>query len=186
MKWLVVLAVLGFAAGAKIKCMVGKAGAEKETECTSAEETKCSQPMFVEFTGLSAGVEYKCGACAAETKGKTCEECTGSATAGCNKAKEVGVNFNCYDYKWNATAKAFAAAANATVCQRLKTTSIACSMPKVNATDKTYTAKTGCGNCTKTDTHCEACGKDKCNIKSNAVRAAFLIAPLLAVFYNLI
>lgn len=182
MKWLIVLAVVSFAAGAKIKCMVGT----KETECADGI-TKCSGPLFKEYTGIvDAKVTYACNKCAGETKGKTCEECTGSATAACNKAKEVGVDFSCYKYSYNDTAKAFAAAANATVCKRLKATAISCNMPKVNATKTTYTSTSGCGNCTKSDTHCETCTKDKCNKKSSAIRVAVLLAPLLAVFFNLL
>merc|ERR1712098_269371 len=86
---------------------------------------------------------------------------------------------------YNTTSKAFDLNANATVCKRLKTTAISCNMPKVNATKTTYTSTSGCGNCTTTDTHCEHCTKEKCN-KSSAVRVAELIAPLLAVFFNLI
>jgi hypothetical protein len=182
MKLLIVLAVVSFAAGAKIKCMVG----DKETECADGI-TKCSGPLFKEYTGVAdAKVKAACDKCAGETKGKTCSECVGEAgKAACNKAVEVGVDFSCYTYTYNATAKAFAAAANATACKRLKATAISCNMPKVNATAKTYTSTSGCGNCTKTDTHCEQCTKDKCN-KSSAIKVAVLFAPLLAVLVNLL
>jgi len=184
MKYVVILALCMIYAthAAKIKCMVGKSGAEKETECASEEEKTCSQPLFVEFTGLSADVEYKCGACATGTKDKTCSECTGAATA-CNKAKELGADFMCHKYTYNSTSKAFTVHKDTSTCKRLKATGISCNSPKKDATDKTYTSTTGCGNCTKTDTHCETCTKAKCN--SGAMRVAVLFAPLLAVLVHL-
>merc|ERR1711907_755895 len=158
---------------------------DKETECADGEKL-CSGPLFKEYTGIvDAKVKAACSKCAGETKDKTCSECTGSATAACNKAVETGADFMCHSYTYNATSKAFDMAANATVCKRLKATAIVCNQPKVNATKTTYTATSGCGNCTKTDTHCSFCTKEKCN-KSSAVRVAVLIAPLLAVFFNLI
>jgi len=184
MKYLVILAVCLYATHAsKIKCMVGKSGAEKETEC-AAEDKVCSQPMFVEYTGLSADVEYKCGACAGETKGKTCSECTGKTDAGCNKAAETGADFMCHKYTYNATSKAFTVHKDTSTCKRLKATAETCNSPKKDATDKTYTSTTGCGNCTKSDTHCETCTKAKCN--SAAMRVAVPFAALLAVLFTLL
>jgi len=185
MKFLLVLAVCIYSASAKIKCVQGTDGTAAATDCSKAEDTHCSQPKFVEYTGMSTGVNYACGKCAGDTKDSTCEECTGEATKGCNTPKEVGEDFKCYSYTYNKTSKAFDMSAKTSACKRLKASAIACNMPKSGADEKTYTLKTGCGNCTKADTSCEQCSKDSCN-KSSAIRVAVLFAPLLAVLVNLL
>jgi len=186
MKFLLVLAVCIYSASAKIKCVQGTNGSVAATDCAKDTDTLCSQPKFTEFTGLAKGVQYACGKCAGETKGSTCEECTGEATKGCNTPKEAGADFNCYTYTYNATSKAFAQSKDATVCKRLKASKIVCSKPTAGADNKNYTRTTGCGNCTTADKACEACTTDKCNA-SDAIRVAMLFAPLLilAVLFNL-
>lgn len=184
MKYLLVLAVCIYSASAKIKCVQGTDGTAAATDCASDGDTLCSQPKFVEYTGISTG-SYACGKCKDETKGSTCEECTGEATKGCNTPKTVGDDFKCYTYTYNKTSKAFDMSAATSACKRLKTSAIACNMPKSGATETTYTLKTGCGNCTKADTSCSQCAKDSCN-KSSAIRVAVLFAPLLAVLVNLL
>merc|ERR1739848_124319 len=111
-------------------------------DCADAKETMCSMPKFTEYTGLAKDVKYACGKCAGETKGTTCEECTGAADKGCNTAKEVGADFNCYTYTYNTTSKAFDMSAKASACKRLKATSIVCNMPKKDATQTNYTMTT--------------------------------------------
>jgi len=184
MKYILILAVCIYGANAAIKCVQGADGTVEGTECAGdlAEATKCSQPKFVEFTGLSAGVEYKCGKCDGETKDITCEECDGSADAACNKPKETAEDFMCHSYSFDAETKLFTAAKDAVACKRLKETAIGCNGPKTGADDKTYTG-TGCGPCPKDDTHCEACDTEKCN---SAMRVAVLFAPLLAVLVHLL
>ncbi|XP_063680582.1 uncharacterized protein LOC134815908 [Bolinopsis microptera] len=185
MKYLVVLAVCIYSASAAIKCVQGTDGAKAASDCAKTDETLCSQPKFTEYTGLAQGVEYACGACAGETKDLTCEECTGKADAGCNTAKTVAADFKCYAYTYNATSKAFDAAAKATTCKRLEATTIVCNKPKSDATLTTYTSTTGCGDCTTKDTACEKCTTDSCNT-SGAIRVAALFVPLLAVLINLL
>ena len=83
------------------------------------------RPMFVEYTGLSAG-DYACGPCAAGTKDVTCMECAGATNASCNAAQEVGKSFMCYDFTYDAGTKVFAHKVNATTCQRLAATDVVC------------------------------------------------------------
>ncbi len=73
---------------------------------------------------MSSLIEYKCGTCAPDTKDKTCEECTGDASDGCNKPKEEGVDFKCYSFTHNGTA--FVKAEKVVECKRLKATKISC------------------------------------------------------------
>ena len=83
------------------------------------------RPMFVEYTGLSAG-DYACGPCAAGTKDVTCMECPGATNASCNVAQEAGKSFMCYDFTYDAGTKVFAHKVNATTCQRLAATDVVC------------------------------------------------------------
>jgi len=181
MKYLIVLAVCIYSASAKIKCVQGTNGTAAATDCADAKETLCSSPKFTEFTGEAANVKYACGKCTVE---EGCQQCTGSADKGCN-ALVAGADFMCYTYTYNTTSKSFVAAAKATACKRKKDTAIVCNMPKAGASTTNYTLKTGCGNCTKADTACESCGKDSCNKASDAIRVVVMLAPLLAVLFNL-
>lgn len=188
MRLLIVTAAIVYTANCAIKCVQGTNGTAEATACATASETKCSGPKFVEYTGLSTGVNYACGACAGETGGVTCQECTGTdTTTGCNKAVDTGADFKCHKYTYDTETKAFKKADALETCKRLKDTAIKCNMPKTNATQTTYTSTSGCGACktADTETHCEACTTDSCN-KSSAIRVAVLLAPLLAVLVNLI
>jgi hypothetical protein len=125
-----------------------------------AEATKCSQPKFVEYTGLSKGVEYGCGGCTAGTE-STCESCTGDS---CNKPKATGASFECRDYEFK-TDK-WVVKTTSSVCQRLKDTKIMCNMPGAKADKDTAFANAGCGPCvddSKTNGLCADCDTDKCN-----------------------
>lgn len=84
------------------------------------------RPKFVEYTGLSTGVEYKCGACDAGTTA-TCQDCVAEATA-CNKAKETGTDFKCKDWEWKEADSKFVLKTTSTTCKRLKDTAVKCNM----------------------------------------------------------
>ncbi|KAL5258894.1 hypothetical protein ACHWQZ_G009380 [Mnemiopsis leidyi] len=185
MRLLIVTAAIVYTANCAIKCVQGTNGTAEATACATASETKCSGPKFVEYTGLSTGVNYACGACAGETAGVTCQECTGTdSTTGCNKAVETGADFKCYNWSYNSTSKAFQMSNTTTTCKRLKATALVCNMPNGTATTANYKRTSGCGNCTAADTHCEACTKDSCN-KSSALRLAVVFVPLLALLVHL-
>ena len=85
------------------------------------------RPKFVEYTGISASIEYKCGKCADNTEA-TCETCIAAGAEDCNKVKETAEDFKCKNYVYSADDKKFNAAADSTVCKRLKATKIMCNM----------------------------------------------------------
>ena len=85
------------------------------------------RPKFVEYTGISANIEYKCGKCADDTAA-TCETCTAGDAENCNKVKETAADFKCKNYAYSAEDKKFNTAADSTVCKRLKATKIMCNM----------------------------------------------------------
>lgn len=150
---------------AAIKCVQGDDGKKAAAVCAgaNAEATKCSQPKFVEYTGLSTGVKYACGACAKDATAK-CEECTGKTDAGCNTPKETGEDFKCFN--WEVNAKGVFEQKTATTCKRLKATAVKCNMPGEKA-DKSYKIlHKGCGPCSaadKTAEKCVECDKAECN-----------------------
>lgn len=165
-----------------IKCVQGADGSAAPTDCTGdkAEATKCSQPKFVEYTGLSKGVEYGCGGCATEKEGKTCESCTGDS---CNKPKATGADFECRDYEFK-TEKWVVKTTNST-CKRLKDTKIMCNMPGSKAAKDTAFANAGCGPCvgeSKKNSLCADCDTAKCN---GAASIFAVFVPLMAVLYIL-
>lgn len=181
MKLFIVLAACLYAADATIKCVQGNTTSSTASDCTDASATKCSWPKFKEYSGfVDSTVKFACGACAGETKGSTCEECTSNSTVACNTL-ETGADFKCHSFTYNTSTKAFVMNANTTTCKRLKTTTISCNKPNGTATNLTYTDN-GCGNCTST--HCETCTTDSCN-KSNALRLVALFVPVIAILYHL-
>ena len=84
------------------------------------------RPKFVEYTGLSTGVNYACGTCAGETLGSTCQECTGNDSTGCNTPAETAADFKCYKYTYDTASSAFKKADAMETCKRLKSTAIKC------------------------------------------------------------
>jgi len=149
---------------ALIKCVQGD-GTAAATDCADATLTKCHQPKFVEYTGMSTGQTYGCGVCATGTEA-TCEACTGTADAGCNVKKDTGVEFKCHDYELLEDATKFTPKTASTTCQRLKATNIMCNMPGPSS-DKTYKMQNkGCGPCSaedKTASKCVECSTAECN-----------------------
>jgi len=152
---------------AAIKCIQGDGSDMTAKVCageTDASATKCSQPKFVEYTGLSAGVKYACGACKSGTTA-TCEDCTGKTDAACNTKKETGADFKCHNWEVNESG-AFTMKTASTTCKRLKATKIMCNMPGDKA-DKTYKLQNnGCGPCTDADKKagkCAECDTAECN-----------------------
>ena len=155
------------------------------TEAGKAAPTKCHQAKFIEYTGLAAGQNYGCGACASDATAK-CQECVGKTDAACNTKIETGDDFKCYDYELKDDK--FSQKKDAVTCKRLKATKIACNMPGTKA-DKTYKVPNkGCGPCTDADkkaNKCAECDKGECN-KSSAYTVTALLLPLLATFYTLL
>ncbi|XP_063675498.1 uncharacterized protein LOC134812186 [Bolinopsis microptera] len=183
------LLVAVYRSEAAIKCVQGTDGTAAGTDCAGESEaaSDCSQPKFVEYTGMSAVVEYKCGACAANTEA-TCESCTGAAEA-CNTVKETADDFKCKNYAYSATDKKFNAAADSTVCKRLKATKIMCNMPGTKATDAYKVKMAGCGPCTAEDKKnelCAECDTADCTKASSATALAALLLPLIASLYTLL
>merc|ERR1719450_747005 len=157
-----------------IKCVQGDGKDQTAKDCAGAQAsaTKCSQPKFVEFTGLSSGVQYACGPCASG-EGTTCDSCDGNTATACNVAKETGADFKCHDYEKDEDGKWIKKSA-LTTCQRLKTTTaITCNMPTDKA-DKAYVHKNkGCGACTpadKTAGKCSECNTAECNVKTTPIK----------------
>ncbi|XP_063678128.1 uncharacterized protein LOC134814056 [Bolinopsis microptera] len=144
--------------------------------------TLCSMPKFVEYTGLSAGVDYACGACAEGTKDATCMECTGATNASCNVPQAAGKSFMCYNFAYDAATKVFAQAVNATTCQRLEATEAICNSPEKAAAAEYLSPHAGCGPCVA-NTTCVECKGDGCN--SATTITAFLL-PLVALIYTLV
>lgn len=147
-----------------IKCVQGDGTDTTPKDC-GANDIKCHQPKFVQYTGMSAGVTYGCGECVANTDA-TCEACTGTTVAACNIKKETGVEFKCHDYELLEDATKLTPKKEPTTCQRLTATTIMCNMPGPSS-DKTYKlANKGCGPCSaadKTAKTCVECDTAECN-----------------------
>ena len=80
------------------------------------------RPFFKEFTGMTTGVEYKCGKCASG-EGTTCKTSDGDSS---NKPAEAGEDFKCKDYEWK---EKWVVKSTSTTCKRLKTnTKTQCNM----------------------------------------------------------
>ena len=85
-------------------------------------------PLFKEFTGFEKPkAPYKCGPCDGDTKDKSCKECTGKADAACQAYIETD-DFKCKNWEYNETDKKFKLKTDATTCNKLKATKIACNM----------------------------------------------------------
>ena len=171
-----------------IKCIQGDGSDMTAKDCLPAQgettPTKCSQAKFVEYTGLAAGQNYACGACAANSDANKCQDCVGKSDAACNTKIETAESFKCYDYELKD--EKLVKKEDAVTCQRLKDTPIKCNMPG-SAADKTYSVKNnGCGPCEtadKTSNKCADCDKGECN---SAFAVTALLLPLLAAIYSLL
>ncbi|XP_063692907.1 uncharacterized protein LOC134824859 [Bolinopsis microptera] len=145
----------------------------------------CTSPVWSQYGGLSAQ-EYGCGPCPDDSTA-TCAQCVAEAETGCNvkvAAPAEAKKFECYDY--SLVKEALVASKTATICHAEKATAIACNKPGSAAVAKTYSvANKGCGPCSeaaKKDKTCFDCSTDKCN---SASTLAFVLAPLLAVFFHM-
>lgn len=147
----------------RVTCVQGDGTDTTPKDCAEGF-SKCYQPKFVEYTGMSAGMEYGCGEC--ETKDVAiCEDCAGQTNDACNIPKETGVEFKCHDYELLEDATKFTPKKESTTCQRLKATAIMCNMP--GNFDRAYKLKNnGCGPCNvaaKDVNACVECEGAECN-----------------------
>ncbi|XP_063692733.1 uncharacterized protein LOC134824691 isoform X1 [Bolinopsis microptera] len=152
--------------------------------CTSPVWSRQWSQWSQYYVGASAQA-YGCGECPADSTA-TCAQCVATADAGCNVdvTPAEAIKFECYDY--SLVKEALVASKTATICHAEKATAIACNKPGSAAVAKTYNvANKGCGPCTevaKKDKRCFHCFTDKCN---SASTLAFVLAPLLAVFFHM-
>ncbi|KAL5265589.1 hypothetical protein ACHWQZ_G006343 [Mnemiopsis leidyi] len=149
-----------------IKCVQGDGSDGSARDCTGefAEATQCSQPKFVQYTGISPNVNYNCGPCPDELEGVTCESCEGSDTSACNEKKETGTDFQCHDYEY--VDGSFKMKTETTVCKRLADTEVKCNMPGENAGEHYETKRGGCGECPYMERQagqCAQCDREQCN-----------------------
>jgi len=166
------------------KCVQGD-GKAAAADCDELKETKCFQPIFTDYVGFAKDVKYGCGACPSSTTAATCKTCTAATDKGCNTV-ETTVDYKCYSYTFDTTAKAFKKAAAEVTCPRKSASAVACNQPDAGATATTYTSTSGCGPCKSGEKDkakgCKECAKEKCN---SATSVTALLMPLLAMIYTL-
>jgi len=178
MKLVVLALFLATAYSEAIKCFQKEGDEVVDKVCADAGATKCKGPAFTFAEGFS-DYAFGCGECASGEAG--CVDCAG---ASCNKVEELGKEYECTNYEWNADDTKFVANEAMTKCKsKASTEQNLCNKPGAEAKAEADFTKVnvGCGPCEVP----EQKTAEKCAETNSAVSMTALLLPLIAAIYAL-